>query len=326
MLSPENNKPSGGIKILYRHVDVLNRNSVDAMLLHQNPGFRCNWFENDTRVAYLQNTRLAQTDFLVIPEIYGPNISGMSQMPMIGSKVKKIIFNQNCRYTFLGQTTETVLKPDFGLAYTKRDEFVGAIVVSDDSKQYLEYVFPGLEVWRIHNAINVDKFSFSDNKKKQICFMPRKHAEDALQVLGILKLRDALGDFKVVAIENKNEGEVAEMMKESMFFLSFGYPEGCPLPPAEAMACGCVVVGYDGFGGREYFDPEFSYPIEIGDMIGFAKTIEKLIKLSVTEPAAINSKAEKASGFVRRTYSPSTEEDDILGIWNNLLHRTGCKG
>ncbi len=149
--------------------------------------------------------------------------------------------------------------------------------------------------------------------------MPRKHAEDALQVLGILKLRDALGDFDVVAIENKNEAGVADIMKESMFFLSFGYPEGCPLPPAEAMACGCVVIGYDGFGGREYFDPEFSYPVEVGDMTGFAETVENLIKLSNTDPTVIRSKAEKASEFVRHNYSPAREEEDILGIWNNLL-------
>jgi len=322
VLSPDNNKPSGGIKILYRHVDVLNRNGIDASVLHQNPGFRCSWFENKTRVAYLQSTRLIDTDFLVIPEIYGPNITGMGQMPMIGSKVKKVIFNQNCRYTFLGQTTETVMQRDFDLAYTHHDEFLGAIVVSEDSKQYLEYVFPELEVWRIHNAINVDQFSFSNQKKKQICYMPRKHAEDALQVLGILNLRDALGDFKIVAIENRSEAGVAEIMKESMFFLSFGYPEGCPLPPAEAMACGCVVVGYDGFGGREYFDPEFAYPVQIGDMTGFADIVEKLIRLSATEPDKIRSKARKASAFVKQTYSPSREEEDILAIWHTLLSVT----
>ena len=74
VLSPENNKPSGGIKILYRHVDVLNRNGIDAALLHQNSGFRCSWFENETRIAYLDNKQLSATDFLVIREIYGPYI------------------------------------------------------------------------------------------------------------------------------------------------------------------------------------------------------------------------------------------------------------
>jgi len=319
VLSPENNKPSGGIKILYRHVDVLNRNGIDAALLHQNTGFRCTWFENETRVAYLENEQLSASDFLVIPEIYGPNILTMGSMPMIGSKVRKVIFNQNCRYTFLGQTLEAIQKPEFDLAYRHRDEFVGAIVVSEDSQQYLEYVFPGLDVWRIHNAINNDQFTFSDQKKKQICFMPRKNAADALQVLGILKLHGSLDDFNVVAIENKNEAGVADILKESMFFLSFGYPEGCPLPPAEAMASGCIVVGYDGFGGREYFDECFSYPVPVGDITGFADTVEKLVNLYSESPDVLKEKGKMASAYVRENYSPKKEQEDILNIWNKLL-------
>jgi len=319
VLSPENNQPSGGIKILYRHVDVLNRCGIDAAVLHQQPGFRCTWFENSTRVKYLPDIRMNDADFLVIPEIYGPNIPVLGQMPNIGRKVKKVIFNQNCRYTFLGQTLDSIQTPDFSLAYNHREEFIGTIVVSEDSKQYLEYVFPDLPVWRIHNSINVDQFAFSADKKKQICFMPRKNADDALQVIGILKLRGALKGFDVVAIENKNEAGVAEILKESMFFLSFGYPEGCPLPPAEAMACGCIVTGYDGFGGREYFDPSFSWPVAVGDMTGYAETVEQLIGLWYERPQEIEQKAVEASEFVRNTYSPEQEQRDIRGIWTALL-------
>jgi glycosyltransferase involved in cell wall biosynthesis len=321
VLSPENNKPSGGIKILYRHVDVLNRNGIDAALLHQNTGFRCSWFENETRIAYLDKVQLSAADFLVIPEIYGPNILAMGNMPMIGRKVRKVIFNQNCRYTFLGQTLDAIQKPDFAMAYSHRDEFAGAMVVSEDSKQYLEYVFPGLDVWRIHNAINVEQFAFSDRKKRQICFMPRKNADDALQVLAILKLHGVLDSFEIVAIENKNEAGVADIMKESMLFLSFGYPEGCPLPPAEAMASGCVVVGYDGFGGREYFDERFSYPVPVGDITGYVDTVEKLIKLYSENPDDLKEKGKMASEYVREEYSPEKEQDDILNVWNKLLYQ-----
>jgi glycosyltransferase involved in cell wall biosynthesis len=319
VLSPENNKPSGGIKILYRHVDVLNRNNIDAALLHQNTGFRCTWFENETRIACLDNVQLSTADFLVIPEIYGPNILTMGNLPMIGRKVKKVIFNQNCRYTFLGQTLDAIQKPDFDMAYCHGDEFVGAMVVSEDSKQYLEYVFPGLAVWRIHNAINVEQFAFSDQKKKQICFMPRKNTDDALQVLAILRLHGALDDFDVIAIENKNEAGVAAIMKESMFFLSFGYPEGCPLPPAEAMASGCVVVGYDGFGGREYFDSRFSYPVPVGDITGYADIVGELIRSYSENPESLKEAGAMASEYVRAKYSPEKEQEDILNIWNGLL-------
>ena len=213
VLSPENNQPSGGVKILYRHADVLNRCGIDAAVLHQQPGFRCNWFENNTRVQYLPDVRMTADDFLVIPEIYGPNIPALGQLPNVGRQTRKIIFNQNCRYTFLGQTLESVLQRDFALAYNNPEEFVGAMVVSEDSKAYLEYAFPGLPVWRVHNSINVGQFAFSADKKKQICFMPRKNPEDALQVIGVLKLRGALNDFDVVAIQHTNEAGVAHIMQ-----------------------------------------------------------------------------------------------------------------
>jgi len=45
---------------------------------------------------------------------------------------------------------------------------------------------------------------------------------------------------------------VAEALGSAHIFLATGFPEGCPLPPLEAMACGCLPVGFMGFGGADY--------------------------------------------------------------------------
>lgn len=319
VLSPENNRPSGGIKILYRHVDVLQRNGFSAAILHQQPGFRCTWFANDTRVVYLPEAHLTERDFLMIPEIYGPKMYSLNQLPQIGPRVKKVIFNQNSYYTFLGYPINSVLKPDFITPYTKLDEFIATIVVSEDSKRYLEYAFPQMPVYRIRNAINTEVFSRQTSKKKQICFMPRKHTEDALQVLAILQQRGALNDFSVIPIDNMNEREVAAVMRDSLVFLSFGYPEGCPLPPAEAMACGCIVVGYHGQGGQEYFHKEFCYPVAINDIVGFASSVETILGIWRRDPASIEAMASLAAQYVRQNYSAEREEHDIVGCWKNIL-------
>ena len=42
--------------------------------------------------------------------------------------------------------------------------------------------------------------------------------------------------------------EVACALQDSLLFLSCGHPEGFGLPLAEAIACGCLVVGYHGLG------------------------------------------------------------------------------
>jgi glycosyltransferase involved in cell wall biosynthesis len=85
------------------------------------------------------------------------------------------------------------------------------------------------------------------------------------------------------------------------------------------MACGCVVVGYDGFGGREYFDHRFSYPVLVGDITGYADTVKKLVKLCSENPDVIKEKGHMASEYVREKYSPQKEQEDILSVWNNLL-------
>jgi glycosyltransferase involved in cell wall biosynthesis len=50
---------------------------------------------------------------------------------------------------------------------------------------------------------------------------------------------------------------VAKLLAGAQIFLSTGFPEGYSLPPLEAMAAGCLVTGFSGFGGFEYMrNPE----------------------------------------------------------------------
>ena len=49
--APDWNVPAGGIRVFYRHVDILNEAGIPAAVLHRRAGFRCTWFENHTRVV-----------------------------------------------------------------------------------------------------------------------------------------------------------------------------------------------------------------------------------------------------------------------------------
>lgn len=51
-ICPDTNTPSGGVKQLYRQVDILNKNGFRAFILHGKYGFKCKWFDNATSVAY----------------------------------------------------------------------------------------------------------------------------------------------------------------------------------------------------------------------------------------------------------------------------------
>jgi glycosyltransferase involved in cell wall biosynthesis len=101
--------------------------------------------------------------------------------------------------------------------------------------------------------------------------MPRKLRDDVEQVINILKIRNNIKGWSFVEIDNMSESEVARILKESTVFLSFNHREGFGLPPVEAMACGCVVVGYEGGAGKEYFLDDFSFSVEEGNIIDFVK-------------------------------------------------------
>ena len=148
--------------------------------------------------------------------------------------------------------------------------------------------------------------------------MPRKLGDDLTQVISILKQRNSLKDWNLVAIDNKTEIEVAEIMKKSTFFLSFNHKEGFGLPPVEAMSCGCYVIGYQGQGGKEYFKPEFSSAVEDGNIIEFVKKIEDAVKVYENNPQEILQKGKDASDFVLENYSLENEEDGTINIWNEI--------
>jgi hypothetical protein len=157
----------------------------NAVALHQQIGFRCTWFENSTRIAYLPEVQLGARDFLVIPEDFGPNINAFLNLPRIGRAPNKVIFNQNAYYTFLGQSVESVMSPASSMPYKKHNEFVAAIVVSGTAAGTLNMPSPISRCTGF--TMRLMRPSSSANPKKAADpFQPRKHPEDAMQVLGIL--------------------------------------------------------------------------------------------------------------------------------------------
>ena len=51
-LCPDIKTPVGGIRVIYRHVDILNRYGIPAYVVHKTLGFRVDWFKNDTPIVY----------------------------------------------------------------------------------------------------------------------------------------------------------------------------------------------------------------------------------------------------------------------------------
>jgi hypothetical protein len=320
---PDSKTPFGGIKKIYNHVDILNKEGISACVLHKNKGFRCTWFKNSTKIEYIKTASCSKKDYVVIPEFYGLLYLHIYKRhedykffdKVFRSSSKKVIFNQGTYLTFGGNTFK---KDDLKNIHIDKD-VIATMVVSEDGKEFFQYTFPQLSVYRIHNSIDSNIFSYNPDKKKQICFMPRRNTDHAINVINMLKFRGALCDFDIIPIENKSEEETVAILKESLVFLSFGYPEGFSLPPAEAMLCGCIVVGYHGMGGKEYFKEDFCFPVETGNIISFTKTVELVLNTYKNNPETIIEMGIKASKYIRENYSKELEKNDVLKFWNYIL-------
>lgn len=297
-LSSEGLVPLGGVRMLHRHVTVL-----------QEAGFDAQFVESPNDLPSLN-----PVDILVLPEIYGRGIS------QVRPGIRKVIFNQNCYLTF---------SRGFGLAGAKgskgpmdspyqHPDVIAAIVVSKDSENYLRFAYPELKVHRMQYAVDPALFLFSPTKKMQLALMPRKNLSDSLQVVNILNARGVLSGIPIIPIDGLPLVDVALVLRESLFFLHFAGPEGWGLPAHEAMLSGCIVIGYHGGGGREFMSPEYCFPIDFGDVLSFAKTTETVIKAYQQKPAELDLKRRRASEFVEREYSQENEKASIVDLWSQV--------
>lgn len=350
-LCPDYGAHAGGVRVIYRHVDLLRRNGYEAFVVHERRGFRDTWFESEAPVLAWSSRRnrthnslasramryarrtlnhrngdatplhlreppcfvIDSSDVVVIPEVFGPHLAE------VAPGVPKVVFVQNGYEAFLGYPPDPHAMP----APYRHPEVVATLSISDDTRRLVEYAFPGVKSIRVRWSLNPTHYWFGDEKLRQIAYMPRKGADDARHVLAMLASRGSLDGYRIRPIENLDEAGVGACLRESLVFLSLGLHEGLPLPPAEAMACGAIVVGYDGFGGQEYLRSELAFPVPAGDRLRFGQTLEHVLALHEEKPHELHERARLAADYIARTYSPAREEEELLAAWENILESLG---
>ncbi|MDR2743830.1 MAG: glycosyltransferase family 1 protein [Desulfovibrio sp.] len=175
----------------------------------------------------------------------------------------------------------------------------------------------------------------------RVAFMPRKNKALADQVRRIaLALLEAAGiETEFVSVRHLDHEAVAGVLASCHIFLSTGFPEGFALPPAEAMACGCVPVGFSGLGGFEYmrnpephplpglFEPPFALArkfrggnglfVADGDVLGAARALTHAVGLA----RADNGRWKELVGNGLKTalaYSRQSLEEKVDEIWKKF--------
>jgi tetratricopeptide (TPR) repeat protein len=254
-VSTDDNTPTGGIKVIYKHSELLRQLGYDAYVMHFKEGFRCDWFNNSAAVIYANN--LFKTDTVIVPEV----------LPQVGIQ----LHNMGIKYVMFVQNGYYVL-PSVPLEYLQvcYQNAAAILSISDDTANILKSIFPELsdKIIRIKYSVDVNKFYLGD-KVNKVTYMPRKNAQHSSNVVPWLK--KLFPEWVFVPLHNMSEEQVAEELRNSKIFLAFSDFEGCPVPPIEAALSGNVVLGYHGWGGREYWvEPNFR-EVVFGDIRDFVR-------------------------------------------------------
>ncbi len=312
-LTPDQAAPRGGVRMLYRHVDLLNEAGIQAAVLHSKPGFRCTWFANSTRAVSAPQVTLSPDDILVVPEFY---VLGPEALP---AEPRKIVFNQGVYHTF---DNVPFAGTGPGAPYAELANLVSLLTVSEDSAALLRYTFPGVPVHRARAVLDPRVFhppGPQTKRAKRMAFVPRRRRQEREHLLHTLRARGLLAGWELVPIEGYSEAQTAEIMRNSALFLSFSEREGFGLPPVEAMASGCYVIGFTGMGGRDYFDPEYSSPVLENDILAYAKAVEEAVLRYETDPEGLVKAGLIASERITGRYHESGLREDLLSLYRPLV-------
>ncbi|MBF0550115.1 MAG: glycosyltransferase [Deltaproteobacteria bacterium] len=265
---PDFSLPSGGTKLLYRHVFQLNRLGFHAAIVHQTKGFVLTWHGYQVPVVWLEDKPGFTTeDVLVFPEGMIDFIKATRH-----SGVTRVIIPLNWSYVY------RCLPPgedwtDYGVTQV--------ITPSPVIKEFVEWSM-GLPVTLIDDYIDTVRFSSQPDKKiNKIAYMSRKSVVG--DILRRIQERKAgpVRSYQWARLQDLNEDEYARQLIESRIYLTANSQEGANISVLEAMSAGCLVIGFAGVGGHAFMvgqgKQQNSFLVENEDLLALGRALEAVV-------------------------------------------------
>ena len=321
---PPVNKPTGGIAVLRQVADILHRAGHDVCLVARDQsGWRPEGPDEAAPVMEWAALDLERDDVWLVPEGWVNSLA-----PGLEARATCVSYVQNWAYLFSAL-------PE-GVRWNQLP--VQFLAVSDPVARFIGQTLDR-EAPVLRPGIDRAVFHAPDNDRTgriTVAYMPRKNKADAHQVQAIFEHRNGPDKVRWRPLEGMDAAGVAEALRNAHVFLSTGYPEGFSLPPLEAMACGCLPVGFTGLGGWDYMrqtqeSPRYTPWLPLrevpwsgnglwcadGDVLDAALCLEEAANLFDNRAPALDA-ILKAGQETADTYSTQQQEAAVLALWETL--------
>ncbi|MGA2253064.1 MAG: hypothetical protein ABSG53_00245 [Thermoguttaceae bacterium] len=294
---------SGGIKMAFRHVEVLRESGFDAVVATTDAGPPA-WFQTTAPVIDL-NAMTNGEDVLVFPENHHGLLQAFRPWPN-----RKVVFCQNW-FTAIRGLGECCSFSDFGVS--------GLLCVDPYTARYCHLRFPLLPAGIVPVSIDREQFYAEGQKKVQIAYMPRKRPREAAFIRDLFQAaHPEFCSIPWIELHGATESQVAATLRESAVYLSLCRLESCPLTILEALACGCLTAGFTGLGGRQYTTTRNGFWAEEDDCISCADRLAEAVRL-VAEGGARCGDMLEAIHITARQYSRERMARGVVDFWQACL-------
>ncbi|NEE03921.1 glycosyltransferase [Phytoactinopolyspora halotolerans] len=305
---PDITVPTGGVRVLYRHIEILSNAGYRAYAWYRKRILNHDWFSSAVRTISSTTLELGDDDLLVVPEPWV--VSGIDPAP----GCRKVIYNQNHFYTFF--SAPPVEYP----VWRPRPAVWVSSLANRDAQLRLKDLLHVSGVEYIPLSIDTSLFR-PTRKERKVSWMPRKRPNEGSLLHALLDADERMAGVTLMPIEGLTERQTAAELGTTSVFVALGRDEGFGLPVAEALAAGCAVVGYPAGGGAELFECPGAHPVAESDILAI---VEKVAELLCNEP----SERERASyaEWVAARYADQDQRKALLEAVSTAFDGPGGAG
>ena len=302
---------SGGNYVLYHADKALTSLGQEVSYLMIDAPAQLFWSREYPTTKIISESDVRKDDVLIVPEEFLFMVAQLA--------------NRTTNYVVINQGFFATYNSEFGRKnnyFTVNQIYKNALAVLCNSEHTEISVKNWLEVPQeklLRYVVHIEDYFKPGIKKNKITYMSRKNFQFCMFVINYLEGRYQNWEFE--DIKGATKEEVAHSMSTSKIFLAFGGPEGLGSPPIEAALSGNKVIGFDGYGGKEYFNEPIFTEVPYGNHYAYLLKTTEQLPLWENRSILDDEACVRQMDEIRKYYS----EENTINSFRELIRRIDGK-